>query len=122
ERGHDAHPDGFGYVYVAEEGDRVGAPDEEARRGFIELLRSPPPALKAAAVVVLRTGFSGVAVRAVVSGVLLTARTRGPVKVFSAREEAAEWLAHVLAGTRPPSSGDLRRAAAAASAAIAHKP
>jgi len=47
----------------------------------------------AAAVVVLRQGFAGAAMRAVVSSVLLATRPPFPAKVLGSAGEAARWLA-----------------------------
>jgi hypothetical protein len=55
-------------------------------------------------------GFRGVAIRAMLNGVTLLARTRYPVKVFDEVPEAAAWLATVMptvAGVTLPTAAQI---------------
>jgi hypothetical protein len=53
------------------------------------------------ALVVLRRGFVGAAVRAFLPGVFLIARSKEPQKVFGDVPTAAAWLAGCLGGVDP---------------------
>jgi hypothetical protein len=106
------HPDGFAYLQVAAVGAERGAPEEDVRRGFIGILRAPPEGLRASAVLILRSGFAGAAVRMVASGILLAARTALPVKVFSTLDDASAWLIAALEGTRAPTAAAVEHAVA----------
>ena len=59
--------------------------------------------LTTAALVVLRDGFGGAALRAAISGVMLLAKGKSPVRVFGSLEEGVSWLAaqHATGGVAP---------------------
>ena len=94
---------GFATALVVMEGDGVFSFTEDVRRGATELVRETESSGVGTALVVLRRGFIGAAVRAFISGVFLLARSKEPQRAFADVRTAAAWLAGCLLASEPHS-------------------
>jgi hypothetical protein len=97
------YPNNLGLLLVAHADRDNGAPDEATRDAFLGMGRRIGPHLGAVAVVVLREGFVGASIRAVVSGMLMALAPRFPARSFGSNPEALRWLAATLSRTRAQS-------------------
>jgi hypothetical protein len=83
-------------VYVVAREGEIQAPPEDLRRAFVEALRDRESNLAAVLMVIEHSGFSGAAVRAVTTGIMLASRTRVPLKVVARAGDGAAWFADLL--------------------------
>ncbi|MBL8680019.1 MAG: hypothetical protein JNK05_12670 [Myxococcales bacterium] len=70
----------------------VNGGDSQQRAEFQKALKEVDAVMFATAVVVASGGFSGAALRAFVSGVILAARSPYPMKVFDGFVSARDWI------------------------------
>lgn len=103
-----------GYLQIFDAGTAFHEPSPDERRAWIALAEQAKRHLSAGALVVLREGFGGAALRAAISGIMLLAKGSAPSKVFGSAEEAARWLVERKACTG--GAVDVARAAAALAA------
>lgn len=85
---------GFALCVVAEA--EAASPDLEARVLIADMMRDAGAHLRGTACVVSARGFSGAAIRAIITGLSLVAREPYPTRVFAAPADAAAWLAERL--------------------------
>jgi len=71
---------------------RWGRVDEGIREAFVAQSRRALPHVEGAAMILLRTGFGGAAMRAAVSSGLVLVRPSVPVRTFSRVEDGVQWL------------------------------
>jgi hypothetical protein len=81
---------GIGLFTVIAEG--APRPSADARRALAKMLESGEGQVLASVVVFEGDGFRAAAVRAVVTGLTLLARSSFPHRVFESRRDAARWL------------------------------
>jgi hypothetical protein len=91
-----AHPTGVGYVHAQELKAAWRAPDFATRRAYMNLARDARQVMRAGLVVLDVSGFIGAAMRAIVSGMLLTMRAQAPIKIVSHFGDGGDWLATQL--------------------------
>jgi len=91
----------FASAVIAMDSDGVFTFSEDVRRVATEIVRETESAGAGTALVVLRRGFIGAAVRAFLPGVFLIARSKEPQKVFGDVPAAATWLAACLRAAEP---------------------
>lgn len=80
------------YLHVVLDVPTTGRVDEGIREAFVAQSRRALPHVEGAAMVLLRTGFGGAAMRAAVSSALVVVRPSVPVRTFSRVEDGVEWL------------------------------
>ncbi|MBL8677598.1 MAG: hypothetical protein JNK05_00415 [Myxococcales bacterium] len=80
--------------------------DEETRREIQHAMTAYNDRDLAVAVAVEVQGFIGTAVRALVSGLMLLARPKYPMKILGNRHEAARWLLEKIRGGQPAFTPD----------------
>ncbi|HET6338918.1 MAG TPA: hypothetical protein VFG30_37120 [Polyangiales bacterium] len=85
-----AHPEKLTTVHIVTA--IAGPPDPDARDAFNTMHLQWGHTVGCAAVVIERSGFVGVAVRSVITGMVLLAPKHYRVKVFDSIEPAAPWL------------------------------
>lgn len=96
--------------------------DEDTRREIQSAITAYNDRDLAVAVAVEVQGFLGTAVRALVSGLMLLARPKYPMKIFGGRQEGARWLVEKMRGGRPAfSQADLCEAVGATRDAITRR-
>lgn len=96
-----AEHDKFLSALLIMDGEGVFTFSDEVRRGATELVRETEAQGAGTALVVLRPGFVGAAIRAFLSGVFLVARSKEPQKAFVDTHAAANWLAGCLRASDP---------------------
>lgn len=92
---------------------------DEERRAWVALAESAKQSGDVGAIVIMQDGFSGAALRAAVSTVLLLSRGQKPIRVFDTVEPAMRWMAHLLRGKQgAPGEAELLAAAHAVMARL----
>ena len=91
----------FASALLIMEGDGVFTFSDEVRRGATELVRETEAQGAGTALVVLRAGFVGAAIRAFLAGIFLVARSKEPQRAFADTPEAARWLAGCVRACDP---------------------
>ncbi len=74
---------------------------EETRRAIIDAIKAYEDRALTVSVVIEVRGFVGTTVRALVSGLILLARPKYPMKIFATHEESVLWMLEKLGGGRP---------------------
>jgi len=69
------------------------SPDSALRAELARLVKKYEPAYECSAYVVEGEGFQAAAIRGLVTGVMLLARSAAPTKVFASVSDAARWFA-----------------------------
>jgi hypothetical protein len=87
-------------VFVVVDG-LPGLPDTPVRAQLAKLANETAHEVAAHATVVRSSGFSGSALRSVMTAIFALSRADYPKRVFSSVEDAAEWLANHKAGLSP---------------------
>jgi hypothetical protein len=80
------------YLHVVLDVPTTGRVDEGIREAFVAQSRRALPHVEGAAMILLRTGFGGAAMRAAVSSGLVLVRPSVPVRTFSRVEDGVQWL------------------------------
>jgi len=88
-----------GFMQIFEPVARPPDVDSADRRAWIALAEQMKTIARAGSLVVLQTGFTGAALRAAISGIMLLAKGRSPTRIAATIEEGALFLAaeHALA-------------------------
>ena len=105
------YPNGIGYVHsIFPEGSRQGL-DPDLREAFLALVRKRAPMMRAAIVVTAVGGFTGAALRAMVTGVIVASGVKVPTKLVSNIDEGIAWFIETMKtrGAGAPSEVDVRR-------------
>ena len=84
------YPDGIAGVHVICQS--AGLPPQGARQVLTESARRWSKQTAGVAVVLERAGFSGSAMRSVVTGIILLSRSEVPIEICGSLSEAAAWL------------------------------
>jgi hypothetical protein len=100
------------YLHVVLDVPTTGRVEETTRSAFIAAAKRTVNILDVVGMVLMRDGFAGAAMRAMVSSALTVVRPGVPVRIFSSVAPAAEWMS---AASREP--GTTRDAAALTQAA-----
>jgi len=88
------------YLHVVLDVPTTGRVDEDTRTAFIATARRTLPHIEGAAMVLLREGFAGAAMRAAVTGALMVLRPTVPVRIFSSVDDGTGWLASLPSSPR----------------------
>lgn len=90
------------YLHVVLDVPSTGKVEEPIRQALMGMAKRSMQHTDCAAMVLLRSGFPGAAMRAMVSGALLLVRPTVPVRIFGEVNSAALWISSVSAekGTR----------------------
>lgn len=100
------------YLHVVLDVPTTGRVDDQTRSAFIAAAKRTLNGLDAVGMVLMRDGFAGAAMRAMVSSALTVVRPGVPVRIFSEVEPAARWLAttSALRGTTRDADAVIRAA------------
>jgi hypothetical protein len=93
-----ANPTGIGYIHAHELSFAWRAPSGSRRRAYVDLLRDTRDLAKAGLAIIDWQGFVGAALRAVVSGIVLSARVHTPIKIVPTITDGGEWFASEMRG------------------------
>lgn len=80
------------YLHIVLDVPTTGRVDDEIRTAFIAAAKRSVNTLDSAGMVLMRDGFAGAAMRAMVSSALTVVRPSIPVRIFSQVAPAAQWL------------------------------
>jgi hypothetical protein len=107
-----AHAGGVGYVHALDLKLAWRTPNPDRRRAYMDLTRDASEFTKAVLVVIDREGFIGAAIRAVVSGVVLSSRATTPIKIVPRLVDGSDWFASRMrsSGADCPSPRELELA------------
>jgi hypothetical protein len=81
------------YLHVVLDVPTTGRVDEPTRTAFIAAAKRTVNVLDVVGMVLMRDGFAGAAMRAMVSSALTVVRPGVPVRIFSTVAPAAQWVA-----------------------------
>jgi hypothetical protein len=97
------HREGIAHLNLVEinESDRQGLPDP-VREALLKMLRDPAMNLLASSVVYPGTGFQAALIRGILSGLVIFARPRAPIRFHGSLEDGAKWLAERFSGAATP--------------------
>jgi hypothetical protein len=90
------------YLHVVLDVPTTGKVDEDTRSAFITGAKRSLHHFEGAAMVLMRDGFAGAAMRAMVTGALMVVRPSVPVRIFAKVEDGVQWLSRGLPAQGPP--------------------
>jgi hypothetical protein len=97
-----AHKQPLAYLQVVLDVPTTGRIDEESRAAMMAAGRRHMTLFESAAMVLIKQGFMGAAMRAMVSSALMSLRAKVPFRVFGTEREAVEWLCSAKSATGRP--------------------
>jgi len=87
----------MGYLHMLAPNDAAREPlSDKARKAFVDLVRRQQDKLVAAAIVIVREGFLGAAMRGAMTAIVMAARSPVPIKLFGDPADATRWLEQTM--------------------------
>ncbi|MBL8684600.1 MAG: hypothetical protein JNK05_35825 [Myxococcales bacterium] len=105
------HSPPLGYLHVVLDVPTTGKVDDDSRTALISFAKRTMHLSDCAAMVLMRSGFAGAAMRAVVTGALMAIRPNVPVRVFSEIDPATQFLSQNAPTEKPRDPAKVLRAA-----------